>query len=92
MWASKTLGYTLEEVRGKHVTMVYPSLAEALKVVAALRSEEFGEKGKLKNFETVLVSKSSEQIPVVMSGSVIYDEVGAEIGMIGFLKDLRDTR
>jgi adenylate cyclase len=90
--ANKTLGYTLEEVRGKHVTTVYPSLAEARKVVAALRSEEFGEKDKLKNFATVLVSKSGEQIPVVMSGSVIYDEVGAEIGIIGFLKDLRDIQ
>jgi hypothetical protein len=43
-------------------------------------------------FETVLVSKSGEQIPVVLSGSVIYDEAGAEIDAIGFLKDLRDIR
>ena len=56
------------------------------------RKGEYGEKGKVKNLETVLVSKSGEQIPVVLSGVIIYDEVGAEIGTIGFLKDLRDIR
>jgi hypothetical protein len=71
-----------------HTLAAYRSFAEARKVVAALRSEEFGEKGTFKNFETILVSQSGKQIPVVMSGSVIYDEMGAEIGMIGFLKDL----
>jgi len=90
--ARKTLGYTPAEIRGKHVTTVYPSLAEARKVMAAMRSEEFGEKSKVKNFETVLVAKSGEQIPVAISGSVIYDETGAEIGSIGFLKDLREIR
>jgi len=60
----------LEEIRGKPVTVLYPSLAEARKVMAALRSEEFGE-GKRKNCETVFIAKSGEQIPVVMSAALI---------------------
>ena len=90
--ACQTLGYTSAEIRGKHVTTVYPSLAEARKVMAAMRSGEFGEKSQVKNFETVLVAKSGEQIPAAISGSIIYDETGAEIGSIGFLKDLRELR
>ena len=91
--AYKTLGYTSAEILGKQVTTVYPSLDEARAVKAAMRSGEFsGEKGKVKNFETVLVAKSGERIPVAISGSLIYDESGAEIGSIGFLKDLRDIR
>jgi PAS domain S-box-containing protein len=91
--AYKTLGYTSAEILGKQVTTVYPSLDEARAVKAAMRSGEFsGEKGKVKNFETVLVAKSGERIPVAISGSLIYDETGAEIGSIGFLKDLRDIR
>ena len=39
--ASKTLGYTSEEVRGKRLA-VYPSLAEARRVMDAMRSEEIG--------------------------------------------------
>jgi len=90
--AYQTLGYTPAEIRGKHVTTVYPGLDEARKVMAAMRSGEFGEKGKVKNFETVLVAQSGEQIPAAISGSIIYDETGAEIGSIGFLKDLREIR
>jgi len=90
--AYQTLGYTPAEIRGKQVTTVYPSLEEARKVKAAMRSGEYGEKGKVKNFETVLVAKSGEQIPAAISGSIIYDETGAEIGSIGFLKDLREIR
>ena len=91
--AYKTLGYTSAEILGKQVTTVYPSLDEARAVKAAMRSGEFsGERGKVKNFETVLVAKSGERIPVAISASLIYDETGAEIGSIGFLKDLRDIR
>jgi len=90
--AYKTLGYTSAEIRGKPVTMVYPSLEEARRVMAAMRSGESGESSQVKNFETLLVAKNGERIPVTISGSIIYDETGTEIGSIGFLKDLREIR
>jgi PAS domain S-box-containing protein len=90
--ASKTLGYTLAEIQGKYVTIVYPTLEEARRVMAAMRGGESGEQGRIKNFETTLVDKSGEQIPVAISGSLIRDETGKEIGSIGFLKDLREMR
>jgi PAS domain S-box-containing protein len=91
--AYKTLGYTSAEIRGKPVTTVYPTLEEARRVMAAMRSGESpGERSQIKNFETVLVNKSGEHIPVAISGSLIYDETGQEIGSIGFLKDLREIR
>ncbi len=89
--ASKTLGYTREEVRGKR-GIIYPSLEEARRVMLAMRSEEIGEKGKINNFETTLVAKNGAQIPVSCSGSIIYHENGAEIGSIGFFRDLREIR
>jgi PAS domain S-box-containing protein len=88
--ARKTLAYSPEEIMGQHVTLIYPSLEEARKVKAAMRSEEFEEQGKVKNFETVLIAKSGEAIPMAISGSIIYDESRAEVGSIGFLKDLRE--
>ncbi len=90
--ASQTLGYTMMEMKGKRVTIVYPTIEEARRVMSAMRYGEAGEQGKIKNFETVLVNKNGERIPVAISGSLIYDETGQEIGSIGFLKDLREIR
>lgn len=90
--ARRTLGYSPEAIVGKHISLLYPSLEEARKVMAAMRSGEFEERGKVKNFAMVLVAKSGEAIPMDLSGSIIYDETGAEIGSIGFLKDLREIR
>jgi PAS domain S-box-containing protein len=90
--AYRTLGYTLAEIRGKHVTTVYPSREEARRVMAAMRNGEAGETGQVKNFETELIAKNGDHIPVAISGSVIYDEIGHELGSIGFLKDLREIR
>ena len=89
--ASTTLGYTRDEVQGKRV-MLYPSIEEARRVLDAMRSDELGERGKVKNFETVLVAKSGEHIPISFSGSLIYDDDGVEIGSIGFHRDLREIR
>ncbi len=90
--ASQTLGYSPSEIKGKHVTTVYPTLDEARRVMNAMRSGEAQGRGKIKNFETVLINKNGEQIPVAISGSLIHNENGQEIGSIGFLKDLREIR
>src|SRR5262245_8521775 len=82
--ARQTLGYTPEEVLGQHVTRLYPDLAEARKVMAAMRAG--------KNCETTFVMKSGVRIPVVIAGSILRDTTGAETGSIGFAKDLRDIR
>jgi PAS domain S-box-containing protein len=82
--ARKTLGYTPEEVLGQHVTRLYPDLAEARKVMAAMREG--------KNCETTFVTRNGARIPVVIAGSIIRDPDGRELGSIGFAKDLRDIR
>lgn len=90
--AEKNLGYTAAEILGEKVTKVYPSMEEAKRVMAAMRSEEYGGPGKLKNFETTFIDRWGEHIPVAISGSILCDEAGFEIGSIGFAKDLRDIR
>ena len=90
--AEKGLGYTAAEIIGQSVGRLYPSLAEAHRVMAVMRSNECGGPGKLKNFETTFVNRIGEQIPVAISGSVLFDENGLEIGSIGFAKDIREIR
>ncbi len=90
--ARQTLGYTPEEVLGKPVTLLYPTLDTARDVMRAMRSDDYGAPGTVKNCETVFVAKEGHRIPVAVSGSIAYDEEGEEVGSIGFAKDLRQIR
>lgn len=90
--AEKTLGYSASEVLGQKVPLLYPTVDEARRVMQAMRSEEWGGPGKVKNFETVFVDRWGQQLPVAISGSILCDENGLEIGSIGFAKDLREIR
>jgi len=86
--ARQMLGYGADEVLGQHVTRLYPDLDEARKVMQAMRAGN----GKVKTFETVFLDKAGARIPVAISGSVIRNDAGEELGSIGFAKDLHDIR
>jgi PAS domain S-box-containing protein len=88
--ARKNLHHTSAEIIGQKVTAVYASLDEARRVMNALRQSPDG--GRIANFETVLRDKDNQQIPVAISGSLIYDDQGNEVGSIGFARDIRSIR
>jgi len=90
--AEKGLGFTAAEIIGQNVARLYPSMQEAHRVMAAMRSDESGGPGKVKNYETTFVTRWGEHLPVAISGSILYDENGIEIGSIGFAKDIREIR
>jgi len=88
--AQRVLGYAPEEILGKYVGILYPDLDEAKRVLAAMRSADFGAPGVIETFRTRFVAKNGEEIPVAISGTVLYDDQGNEAGTIGFAKDLRE--
>lgn len=90
--ARQNLGFAFEEVLGRNVLEIYPSLEEARRVMAAMRSETGEGRGRVRNFETVFKTKKGDEIPVAISASIIYDEQGGEVGSIGFAKDIRAIR
>ena len=90
--ARQNLGFSSDEVLGKNVLEIYPTIEEARKVMAAMRAEDGAGKGRVRNFETICKTKLGEQIPVAISASIIYDDQGQEIGSIGFAKDIREIR
>src|SRR5262245_24210375 len=90
--ARQNLGFAYEEVLGKNVLTIYPSLEEARRVMAAMRAADGHGRGRVRNFETVFKTKKGEKIPVAISASITYDDQGNEIGSIGFAKDLREIR
>ena len=88
--AKRTLGYEADEVLGSFVGRLYPSVDEAKRVANAMRNAGFGGEGVVETLQTTFVSKSGDEIPVAISGTLLYDESGAESGTIGFAKDLRE--
>ena len=90
--AEKILGYTAAEMLGQNVVRLYPSIEEARRVMAAMRNDDHGGPGKIKNFETVFVDRLGRHIPVAISGSVLIDDNGLETGSIGFAKDITDIK
>jgi PAS domain S-box-containing protein len=90
--ARQNLGFSTEEILGKNVLEIYPSIDEARKVMAAMRADEGNGKGRVSNFETTFKTKKGEILPVAISASIIYDEEGREAGSIGFAKDIRELR
>ena len=90
--ARTALGYLPEEVLGKHVRMFYPSEDDARAVMRAMRDPSTDSPGKVRNFQTTFVTRSGERLNVAISGSLIHDEHGNEIGSIGFAKDLAEIQ
>ena len=90
--ARQNLGFTPEEVLGKNLLAIYPSIEEARRVMAAMRGGDVQAKGRLSNFETTFKTRRGDAIPVAISASIIYDDNGNEVGSIGFAKDIREIR
>ena len=85
-------GYSHEEVIGK-MTMkeLYPP-GIAKKIEEDLYDEGFGGEGKLTNYETVILNKKGEQIPVWLSAALIYTEEGEKLGTVAVFRDLTEKK
>ena len=66
--ASRSLGYSQEEILGRYVAQLYPDLDEAKRVMNAMRSPEISGPGIVETFETTFLSKAGERIPVLQPG------------------------
>jgi two-component system, NtrC family, sensor kinase len=85
------LGYSKNKVVSKMSLYQFFSLGEAEKFYNKLYSEEFGGKNRLYHFESILISKTGNKIPVQLSATVLFQD-SDEIGVVGFFRDLRDIR
>jgi PAS domain S-box-containing protein len=88
--ARRNLSFSASEIIGQPVTRIYPTKEEAQRVMRAMR--ESGDDGRISSFETVLRDKDNREIPVAISGSIIRDDQGTEIGSIGYARDIRRMR
>jgi len=88
--ARRGLQFTAEEIIGQNVTRLYPSCEEARRVMTAMRNSK--DSNRISSFETVFRNKNNEDIPVAITGALIYDDDNNEIGSIGFARDIRGMR
>jgi len=89
--AENLLGYSEDEVvrEMSFNDLFAPGTVEELR--EELLSEEYGGKNRLFLFETYVIDKTGNKIPIQLSATVMFDE-GDEIGMVGFFRDLREIR
>ncbi len=89
--AEHLLGYTAEEVVGNtDIESIFPA-GVGQKVREALDSESHGGRGRLINYESSVVSKTGEEIPVRVSSATLFQN-GAPSGGVCFLQDLREIK
>jgi PAS domain S-box-containing protein len=89
--AERIYGYTREEaVSAIHVTQLYPE-GEARKIKKMIYGSEHGGPGRLINYETEILTKNGESLPILLSATLLYEE-GWEIATVGYFKDMRQVK
>ncbi|HUO03933.1 MAG TPA: PAS domain S-box protein [Candidatus Binataceae bacterium] len=84
--ARTNLGFTSAELIGQSCMRIYASVEEARRVMKAMR--ESPNKDRIAGVETVFRNKAGQLIPVMISGALIRDDDGKEVGSIGFARDI----
>jgi len=85
------LGYSKDEVCGRMAFDQLFPLGGAESFREDLCSEEYGGKNRLFLYETHLIDKKGDRIPVQLSATVMF-EGDEEIGTVAFFRDLREMR
>ncbi|MFH1033354.1 MAG: ATP-binding protein [Pseudomonadota bacterium] len=89
--AGRISGYSESEALGElDIRGIYPGDG-AREIMALLRSDGHGGKGKLESHEAQMLCKDGSQVPISLSASVVM-EGGVEVGTVGFFYDLREKR
>jgi len=84
--------YKAEDVIGKmNVADIYESLEKARFIKKNMYSPEHGGPGKLQDFETEIVTRAGNKVPIRLSATLLHKD-GQEIGNVGFFQDISDRK
>ncbi|MBI4772631.1 MAG: response regulator [Deltaproteobacteria bacterium] len=84
-------GYSKAEVRKQMCFDQFLPVGMAKKFREDLASEEYGGAHRLFLYETHLLTKQGDQVPVQVSATALFEEK-REAGMVAFFRDLRELR
>ncbi|MDY7032235.1 MAG: PAS domain S-box protein [Thermodesulfobacteriota bacterium] len=86
--AKEMMGYTDTEISETHVSKYYlGGIEESKKVMGILEKD-----GKLRNYQTALLSKEKRPVPVNISVSLLKNPKGETIGTLGVFKDITEIK
>ena len=81
---SKTLGYPNEQLKGRHVSMLYPKgFQKAGEIMNMLR-----EAGSFSNYEMPLIKFNNDTLPILTSAALLQDDEGRVMGTVGIFTDI----
>jgi len=80
--AQRTFGYSLEEILGKHVGILYSDPDEGVRIHEATRR-----RGQITG-EVINKRKNGETFTSCISASVLYDPKGSFMGFMGISRDI----
>ena len=87
--AEDLFGFSMEEaIRSKNAKDLYPP-GKAKEVMARLKSDDYGGKGKLTASRVEILNAKGEIVPAEISGAIIYDGK-KEVATTGIFFDLRE--
>jgi PAS domain S-box-containing protein len=85
--ATKMLGYSEAEAVGHPVGRIF---AQTDPQLSGENLEAVIKAGEIRTYESVLIAKNMEQIPVILSYSITRDITGEPIGLVLIAKDIRE--
>lgn len=85
--AEKLTGYRREEVLGRPVSMFYASQEELAEMLGEVEKH-----GKVEDYETRLVGKDGNPIPISIIITVLQDVLGRTMGTLGISVDLTERK
>ena len=86
--AETRLGWRTDEIIGQPVARLYGGAAGLHEVAREMRKRG----GTVSGLDGMLWAKDGSGIPVLISASVLFDDDGREVGMVGFHTDLRERK
>ena len=86
--AEELFGYRFDVLSNLNITQLYPE-GVAHELMAKLRDDRTGGRGKLPPTRSEILSAAGEIIPVEMTGAIIYEEE-QELATMGIYNDLRE--
>jgi PAS domain S-box-containing protein len=87
----RMLGYDRAEVINVMYLDHFFLIAGVEELKKMMRSEDYGGKDRLFLYETSVIDKAGVEVPVQFSAAFLY-EGREEVGMVAFLRDLREAR
>jgi rsbT co-antagonist protein RsbR len=87
--SARLFGYTAEEIIGKPIASLYPPEEQERLITEVIGPLQ--EQGELET-ESMVWTKTGERFPVLLSLSLLRDDSGTPVGMIGFSTDLREQK